>query len=93
MPIRILLADDQGLLAHAADVPLPAPPPAASLAACVPSQAHWTNVVDALAATLETDTGPDPARTVEPFVASPDFARRTAAHHAAIANEHWLWRR
>ena len=89
----ILLADDQALLADAADVPLPPAPPAASLEACAPSQAHWTIVVDALAAALAAHAAPRPAGTIAPFVPPHDFSARVASHHAVLGNDDWLWRR
>ena len=89
----ILLADDQALLADAADVPLPPAPPAASLEACAPSQAHWTIVVDALAAALAAVAAPTPAGTIAPFVPPHDFPARVASHHAVLGNDDWLWRR
>jgi hypothetical protein len=88
-----LLADDQALLAAAADVALPPAPPAASLESCAPSQAHWTVVVNALAATLATVTAPTPAGTIDPFVPPHDFAQRVTSHHAVFGNDDWLWRR
>lgn len=89
----ILLADDQALLADAADVPLPPAPPAASLEACAPAQAHWIVVVNALAAALATVVPPNPAGTIEPFVPPLDFPARVTSHHAVLGNDDWLWRR
>jgi lipoate-protein ligase A len=93
----ILLADDQARLADAADVALPPAPPAASLAAsleaCAPLQAHWTVVVNALAAALATAATPYPLGTIEPFVPPQDFPGRVASHHAVLGNDDWLWRR
>ena len=89
----ILLADDQGLLSDAADVPLPPSPPAASLEACAPSQANWTAVVNALAAALATAVVPNPTGTIEPFVPPQDFSERVALHHTVLGNDDWLWRR
>lgn len=89
----ILLADDQALLADAADVPLPLPPPAASLEACAPSQADWAVVVDALAASLATVAEPNREGKIDPFVPSRDFLKRVASHHAILGNDDWLWRR
>lgn len=89
----ILLADDQARLAHAADLALPPPPPAASLESCAPAQAQWSVVVDALAASLAEDSAPHPERTLEPFDPPPDFPQRVASHRAALASDDWLWRR
>lgn len=89
----ILLADDQALLAEAADVPLPPTPPAASLDACAPAQAQWDVVVDALAASLAMVAASHPDGTIEPFDPPPDFPQRVASHRAALGNDDWLWRR
>ena len=89
----ILLADDQALLAAAADVALPPTPPAAALESCAPSQANWSVVVNALAATLATVAAPTPSGTIEPFVPPHDFAQRVTSHHAVFGNDDWLWRR
>ncbi len=85
----ILLADDQARLTAVADVPLPCPPPAASLADCAPSQAHWEVVVDALAMSLASSLAVSP----EPFVPPRDFSQRVASHHAVLGQDDWLWRR
>ena len=89
----ILLADDQALLAAAADVALPPTPPAAALESCAPSQANWSVVVNAIAATLATVAAPTPSGTIEPFVPPHDFAQRVTSHHAVFGNDDWLWRR
>ncbi|QJR36021.1 lipoate--protein ligase family protein [Gemmatimonas groenlandica] len=89
----ILLADDQAQLADAADVPLPPPPPAASLDACAPAQARWDLVVDALAASLAAGAAPLLCTRVVPFVPPPDFPQRVASHRAILGNDDWLWRR
>lgn len=89
----ILLADDQGLLAAAADVPLPAPPPAASLEACAPSQAQWSVVVDALETALAAVAEPSGTAAIERFVPPQDFPGRVASHHAVLGHDDWLWRR
>ncbi len=86
----ILLADDQALLADAADVPLPSPPPAASLQDCAPSQAHWAVVVDALAASLGASSREG---AIEPFVPARDFSLRVASQRAVLGHDDWLWRR
>jgi len=86
----ILLADDQAMLAAAADVPMPSPPTAASLEDCAPSQAHWAVVVDALGVSLASSTREG---SITPFIPSPDFAVRVASHHAALGHDDWLWRR
>jgi len=86
----ILLADDQALLAHAADVPLPLPPPAASLGECAPLQARWAVVVDAIQATLTASIGEG---AIEPFIPSRDFSRRVASQNAILGHDDWLWRR
>ena len=89
----ILLADDQALLADAADVALPPSPPAASLEACAPTQARWSTVVDALAASLTSVAIPNQAVRIEPFVPPRDFPARVAAHSALLGHDDWLWRR
>ena len=89
----ILLADDQARLADAADVALPPSPPAASLEACAPTQATWSIVVDALAASLATVATPHRAVTIEPFAPPRDFPARVASHHVALGSDDWLWRR
>lgn len=89
----ILLADDQALLAHAADIVLPPPPPAASLDVCAPTQAQWSVVVDALAASLATEAAATPEGALDPFVPSRDFPQRVAFHRDALGNDRWLWRR
>ena len=81
------------MLAAAADVALPPTPPAAALESCAPSQANWSVVVNALAATLATVAAPTPSGTIEPFVPPHDFAQRVTSHHAVFGNDDWLWRR
>jgi lipoyl(octanoyl) transferase len=89
----ILLADDQALLAHAADIELPPPPAAASLEDCAPAQAQWSIVVDALAASLVSVSAPQFEGRLDPFEPSPAFLQRVASHRAALGNDDWLWRR
>ena len=89
----ILLADDQAMLANAADVPIPPPPPAASLEECAPLHAQWTSVAHAFEASLASVADTNGEGRVAPFVPPRDFSRRVASHHTTLGNDHWLWRR
>lgn len=88
----VLWHDDQARLAEAAAVPLPLPPPAATLAAHAPGVSP-DRVADALVAALTGASRDAGAVEVFPFVATPAYGAEEATWREAFAAPSWLWRR
>jgi lipoyl(octanoyl) transferase len=85
----VLVHDDQPRLLEAALRPMPAPPPAATLAEYAPT-VDITALAQALPSVLRQD---GPAVTCEPFVPSADVRDAIASQYRHFIDPGWLWRR